>query len=531
MAKRRALTGNGANIEINFDEPNPKQKEFFLSRATYTCYGGAKGGGKTWAVRVKAILGALTNDGIKILIMRQTYPELQENHITPILKMVPPEVASYNATNHIMNFVNGSTIKFGHWAGEESEQEYNGLEYDWIFIDEATQFTERAFQFLGGCLRGVNDFPKRMYLTCNPGGVGHSWVKRLFIKRQFRVDPDNPEASENPKDYVFIPATVDDNVALAKTQGGKQYVRMLAQMPEDLRKAYRYGDWDAIEGGSYFSEFSEATHVCKPFKIPDHWKRYRSFDYGLDKFHCLWWAVDEDGRAWCYREYGRKGLIVQEAAAIMREHTLPGENIITTYAPPDMWSRQKDTGRTMAELYMQNGINITRSDNNRVQGHMVMKEMLAPIPVRDRFLFEHYGGEEAENIKKVTENLSKEGKAAVEKGIGEIVVEAVRKVPDKLPAMMFFNNCREIIEDIQEIQHDEANPNDCAKEPHDITHSIDACRYFAINRKLPAEIIAESPTNKYNDWLASLDGGSASKEDYNSYMCGGEPSRAYIGVA
>jgi hypothetical protein len=162
---------------------------------------------------------------------------------------------------------------------------------------------------------------------------------------------------------------------------------------------------------------------------------------------------------------------------------------------------------------------------------MVMKEMLAPIPVRDRFLFEHYGGEEAENIKKVTENLSKEGKAAVEKGIGEIVVEAVRKVPDKLPAMMFFNNCREIIEDIQEIQHDETNPNDCAKEPHDITHSVDACRYFAINRKLPAEIIAESPTNKYNDWLASLDGGSASKEDYNSYMCGGEPSRAYIGVA
>ena len=503
MAKRRAITGNGANIEINFDEPNAKQKEFLMSRALYTCYGGARGGGKTWAVRVKAILGALTNDGIKILIMRRTYPELQENHITPILKMVPPEVASYNATNHIMNFANGSSIKFGHWSGEESEQEYQGIEFDWIFLDEATQFPERTFQFLGSCLRGVNDFPKRFYLTCNPGGVGHAWVKRLFITKQYRIDPDDPEASENPKDYVFIPATVDDNTALLKTQGGKQYVRLLAQLPEDLRKAHRYGDWDAIEGGSYFSEFNEAVHTCNSFKMPNHWKRYRSFDYGLDMFCCLWWAVDEDGRAWCYREYARKGLIVQEAAAAMREHTLPGENIITTYAPPDMWSRQKDTGRTMAELFMHNGIGITRSDNNRVQGHMVMKEMLAPIPLKDRYLVAMYGNDE-------------NGKP---------------KAPDKVPAMVFFKGCKGIIEDIQEIQHDENNPNDCAKEPHEITHSVDACRYFAINRKLPAEIVAESPVNRYNDWLATLDNGGASATDYDSYMCGGEPTRSYIGVA
>lgn len=100
--------------------------------------------------------------------MRRTYPELEENHIRPIVKMVPPQIASYNATTHLMQFHNGSTIKFGHWAGDASEDEYNGLEYDWIFIDEATQFSERSFNFLGGCLRGVNDFPKRMYLTCNP---------------------------------------------------------------------------------------------------------------------------------------------------------------------------------------------------------------------------------------------------------------------------------------------------------------------------------------------------------------------------
>ena len=78
-------------------------------------------------------------------------------------------------------------------------------------MDEATQFSERAFNFLGGCLRGVNDFPKRFYITCNPGGIGHAWVKRLFIDKKYRSDPDNPEATENPDDYLFIPATVDDN--------------------------------------------------------------------------------------------------------------------------------------------------------------------------------------------------------------------------------------------------------------------------------------------------------------------------------
>lgn len=172
-AKRRATTSERAEIVWDPGVANPKQRQFYNSRTLYTAYGGAKGGGKTHAVRTKAVGGAFENPGIKILIMRCHYPELEENHIRPICKMVPPEAASYNATKHLMTFENGSTIKFGHWSGDESENEYNGLEYDWIFIDEATQFSERAFNFLGGCLRGVNEFQKRIYLTCNPGGVGH----------------------------------------------------------------------------------------------------------------------------------------------------------------------------------------------------------------------------------------------------------------------------------------------------------------------------------------------------------------------
>lgn len=126
--------------------------------------------------------------GIKILIMRKTYNEVFENHIRPMLSMVDPSIYSYNGTTHLMTFENGSSIKFGHWAGEQSENEYNGLEYDWIFIDEATQFTERTFDFLGGCLRGTNNIPKRMYLTCNPKNkIEEDFFKMRKYKTEFNI--------------------------------------------------------------------------------------------------------------------------------------------------------------------------------------------------------------------------------------------------------------------------------------------------------------------------------------------------------
>lgn len=483
IAKQKRVTGR---TEIGWDpgQANPKQLEFFNSRTLYTAYGGAKGGGKTWAVRTKAIGGALLNPGIRILIMRCHYPELLENHVNPIIKAVPPELASYNGTSHLMTFENGSIIKFGHWAGDESENEYNGLEYDWIFIDEATQFSERAFNFLGGCLRGVNDFPKRMYLTCNPGGVGHNWVKRLFIDRDYRTYPDDPERDEHPGDYNFIFATVEDNTHLLESS--PTYLKNLANMPEDLRRAYRYGDWNIL-GGNYFKELREDTHMVKHFKPPEHWERYRSFDYGLDMFACFWWAVDEDGRCWCVRELEEKGLIVQEAAAKMLEHTLPNEKISLTYAPPDMWSRQKDSGRTMAELFMQNGVAIVKSDNNRVQGHMLIKDMLAPIPLTDPFV----------------KGLFPEGTA-----------------PDKLPGLMFFDTIGQAFSDLKDIQADEKNPNDCAKTPHEITHTVDGIRYFCVSRVLAAEAIA--------DRLQQEDDEDDTLTDYESYMTGGEIPEGYL---
>ena len=177
--------------------PQPKQALFFNAQQRFVCYGGARGGGKSWCVQRKAILMAARYGGIRILLLRRTLPELRENHIRPMRRLLRG-AAEYRATDKTFEFPNGSVIVFGYCDSEDDVEQYQGQEYDVIFMDEETHFTEYQYQTLTACLRGANDFPKRMYLTCNPGGVGHAWVKRLFIDRAFR-------GGEKPEDYVFIP--------------------------------------------------------------------------------------------------------------------------------------------------------------------------------------------------------------------------------------------------------------------------------------------------------------------------------------
>ena len=448
---------------LDFGELNPKQREFCMARARYVAYGGARGGGKSHVVRIKAILGALTYDGIRILVVRREYPELEQGLILPMRKMLPADVASYNGAMRMFTFPNDSIIKFGHYdAG--ADVEYQGIEYDWVFIDEATQFTEQQFRTLGACLRGTSNIPRRMYLTCNPGGVGHAWVKRLFIERDF-----DESKGEKPKDYYFIQATVEDNPQLLKAS--PEYIQMLDLLPEDVRRAWRYGDWDAL-AGVFFPEFKTDTHVIKPFvRVPQEWVKYRAFDYGLDMFACLWIAVDFSGRCYVYREVMQSGLIVSEAAALMHSLTPPDEYIAATIAPPDMWNRQKDSGRTMAEIFAENGIGLLRASNNRVQGWALVKEMFKPM-----------------------------------------------SGPEDKPGLLVTEDCRALIRNIQLILHDDKNPSDCATEPHDITHNTDALRYFCVTRTMGAE--RDEPQNE--------DDIDEKMTDYDDIMTGGEMEDSYL---
>ena len=447
-------------MQVDLGTLNPKQKQFCQSRSRYTAYGGARGGGKTHVLLRKAAGGALTYPGIKILIVRREYPELEQNIILPMQKLIPPEVGSYNGSMRMMFFCNGSIIKFGHY-GAGDDQEYQGLEFDWIFMEEATQFSESQFRTLGACLRGATKFPRRMYLTCNPGGIGHLWVKRLFVDREYRE-------GEKAKDYTFIPATVDDNPQLL--EASPEYKQMLDLLPEDVRRAWRYGDWNAM-AGTFFPEFRKETHVIAPFvRVPREWKKYRAFDYGLDMFACLWVAVDFEGRAYVYREVQQSGLIVSEAAKLANALTPPEEHIEFTIAPPDMWNRQKDSGRSMAEIFAQYGLGLLKASNNRVQGWMAVKELLKPM-----------------------------------------------KSDTDRPGLLVTENCVGLIRNLPSIQHDEKNPSDCATEPHEITHICDAARYFCVTRVLGAQKIEEKIVDDFDEG-----------EDYDDVMTGGEMTADYL---
>ncbi|MBQ8859180.1 MAG: phage terminase large subunit [Clostridia bacterium] len=415
-------------MKLHFPPPFEQQKEFLRARERFVAYGGSRGGGKSFAVRMKACFAALGHAGIRILILRRSYPELYENHIK-LLRRQLGGAAEYRDTDKSLTFPNGSLIKFGYCDADSDAERYQGQEYDMIFMDEATHFTAYQFDCLSACLRGTGNYPRRFYLTCNPGGVGHSWVKRLFIDRDYR-------AGENPADYRFIRSTVYDNRPLLEKD--PSYLNRLNALPAEMRRAWLEGDWD-LAAGQFFSEFRRDIHVVEPMPLPPHAKIYRAFDYGLDMLACLWFAVDEAGDVLVFRELYEPNLIVSRAAEKIRAAS--PEAVAATYAPPDLWNRQKDTGRSMWELFEEGGIRLYRADANRAQGWMQVKEYLAPRP----------------------------------RGDGSM-----------RPRLRIFSTCRNLIRCLPALGYDTADPGDCAREPHELTHLPDALRYFLRSRATPA---------------------------------------------
>ena len=260
---------------IDLSQISDKQYQFLTASKKHVGFGGARGGGKSWSVRTKAKILAVTYEGIKILIVRRTFPELVNNHINQLLEELAG-IARYNKTEKVFAFPNGSSIKFGYCNNDKDLLQYQGAEFDVVFLDEATQLQEMWIKKIIACVRGVNDFPKRIYYTCNPGGASHSYFKRLFIDRKY-------EEGETPEDYAFIQALVTDNKALMASQ--PDYIKQLEALPPKLREAWLHGRWDVYEG-QFFEDFADRpeyyrertyTHVIDPFEIPDSWKIYRSF--------------------------------------------------------------------------------------------------------------------------------------------------------------------------------------------------------------------------------------------------------------
>ncbi|MBQ7637735.1 MAG: phage terminase large subunit [Clostridia bacterium] len=438
--------------ELILPRPNPKQELFLRDRHRYIAFGGARGGGKSWAVRVKAVLLAFRYPGIKIMIVRKTYPELRANHITPMRTMLG-DSAVYRDTTKEFIFPNSSVIMFRHCQNDSDMDKYQGTETDVLFIDEATQFTEEQFMKFKACVRGVNSFPKRVYLTCNPGGVGHTFIKRLFVDRAYNL-------SERAEDYSFIRSLVTDNSALLESD--PDYVEQLKALPPKLKKAWLEGDWNVFEG-QFFEEFKNDpshysdrrfTHVIEPFEVPESWNIVRSFDFGFAKpFSCDWWAVDYDGRAYLILQlYGCTGApnegvkwhpdkIFCEIARLEAEHRWLRGKRITGVADPSIWDRSR--GDAIIDFADRHGIYFEKGDNKRISGWMQC----------------HY-------------RLSFDGSG--------------------MPMVYFFNTCRAAIRTLPLLSFSDANPEDLDTSQED--HFADSFRYFCMSRPIaPKKTAAPLP--------------------------------------
>jgi phage terminase large subunit len=394
----------------------------------YIAYGGARGGGKSWALRVKFSSMAQRYKCLKLLLLRKTFPELETNHIIPLQQELKG-LAIYKAYKKVFEFPNGSILRLGHCETEKDVLRYQGQEYDVIGFEEATLFSEFALRFISTCLRSPRGgFKSRIYFTCNPGGLSHYYIKRLFIDRDF-------EGDEDPEDYAFVKALVYDNDVLMNND--PDYLKMLNNMPPEMIQAHRDGDWDALSG-AYFKEFKRNIHVIEPFVIPKHWYIYFIMDYGLDCLAGYWIADDHHGHYYVIKEVWEPEHIISSAARRILQMT--GDlQVIYWYAPPDMKIRQRDTGKTALELFSKNGIDFITTKNDRIEGWLCLKELLKVYEIEDPIT-------------------------------GEISKTANLKI---------FSNCKKLIKHIPIIQRDEKNPNDVADEPHELTHALDAIRYFA----------------------------------------------------
>lgn len=374
---------------ISIPEPNEKQKLFLADKHKYIAYGGARGGGKSWGVRTKAKLLASRYPGIRMLIVRRTYKELEGNHIT-ILKSETHGWAKYNGTSKTLSFTNGSVIEFMYCAKDGDLDSLQGQEYDVIFIDEATHLSEYQMKAITACCRGVNSFPKRVYYTCNPGGQGHAYIKRVFIDRRFNK-------YEKPEQYSFIQALVDDNTALMRAQ--PEYVEQLEALPEKLRKAWREGRWDVFEG-QVFGEFTDNpdgyrsqrwSHVIEPFEIPQSWQIYRGFDWGYAKpFSCGWYAIDHENCMYRIRElYGCTGeadvgvewtvnQVADKIAEIEGTDPLLKGRKVLGVADPAIF--QENGGESIAETMEKYRVYFEPGDHARIPGKMQCHYRLAFDP-------------------------------------------------------------------------------------------------------------------------------------------------------
>lgn len=408
-----------------------KQQAFIDSQAFETLFGGAAGGGKSYGQLVDGLLYALKYPKSKQIIFRSTFADLEKSLIRTSMNLYPLSIANYNDSKHTWKFKNGSIIDFGYIQYEKDVYQYQSAEYDVIRFDELTHFTEFMYTYMISRCRGANPYPKGIKSSTNPGGVGHNWVKERFIDigAPNVIHTCKLETGETTT-RIFIPSLVQDNKFMLTYD--PDYIKRLDALPEKERKALKYGNWDIFDG-QFFTEFDRNIHVIEPFVIPKDWYVYFVMDYGLDKLAGYWIAVDYNNNAYVFREVYESNLLVSQARDKIKEMT--NEDVYMYLAPPDLWNRHKETGKSTADIFAEGNIALYKTNNDRIQGWLQMKEWLKP-----------YKDEQGCTTAK----------------------------------LKIFNTCKNLIRCLPQVQHDAKRVGDIANEPHELTHSVDAIRGFCV---------------------------------------------------
>ena len=405
------------------------QTDFLAAAEKDVLYGGAAGGGKSFAMLIDPLRHCHIAEH-RALILRRSMPELREL-IDKSRELYPKAFkgAKFREVEKLWNFPSGAKIEFGFLERDADVYRYQGQAYSWIGFDEITHLpTEFGWNYLASRLRTTHpDLKTYLRCTANPGGVGAQWVKKRYVEAS---EPNKTFKGTDGLTRKFIPALLQDNPYLAEDG---EYERMLQSLPAVQRRQLLEGNWDVAEGAA-FAEFTPDVHVIPPFELPSWWERIKGIDYGYAaESCCLWAAIDPDDKTIIiYRELYRKGLTgdaLGDTITQMEENeikSIPG--VLDTAA----WSRTGYTGPTIGEILVNKGHKLRRADKNRIAGKTQIHEHL-----RQR------------------------------EGTGR-------------PRLQIFSNCVNLVKELQGIPLSTTNPEDVDTKAAD--HAYDALRYMIMSR-------------------------------------------------
>ena len=423
--------------EVIFKPNGGPQTEFLAASEREVFYGGARGGGKSYAMLVDP-LRYCSRPHHRALLIRRTMPELRDLiSKSQLLYSKAYPGAKWREQEKEWRFPSGAKIEFGYAENMTDVLRYQGQSYTWIGIDELPQYpSPDIYNFLRSSLRSVDkDIPVYLRATGNPGNIGSQWVKEMFVdpaepNSAFEIKIDTPVGVKTIT-RRFIPAKLQDNPYLMQTD---DYYAMLASLPDIQRKQFLDGDWDAYED-SAFPEFSKTTHVVEPFEIPKGWYKFRAADWGYSSPACvLWFAVDYNNNLWLYRElYTSKVTADIFARQVLELES--GEYIQYGVLDSSTWAKRGDVGPSIAETMIQQGCRWRQSDRSpksRISGKLEIHKRLL--------------------------------------------------INDKEPGLRVFKNCRNLIRTMSTLPTDKKNPEDVDTNAED--HAYDALRYGCMSRPM-----------------------------------------------